>query len=572
MSMSSDQAPAYRGFFWRILFTFLLLSLTPLIVLGVFSLRHIDAIYGEKISAGLEAVTSSKRRALDTFLAERIAQIRTMAFTHSYEELTDAGRLSQLFSVMQNNSASFVDMGIIGMDGQHIAYVGPFDLKSANYAKAEWFSEVQRKGVVVTDVFLGLRKIPHFIIAVLRHAGGKSFILRATIDMEVLQALLQREYSGTHAEAFLVNQQGVLQTDSLYHGKMMETFVLPDYQRSSQRIFLFPIQDTAHKDRWLQGAIMPLSTMPWILVVVDDAYESLTSLHQLQSLIMLFLVVGSLVIIVGAFFCTRRIIGQLQVSDAQKKQIDARMLQSSKMAALGKMAAGVAHEVNNPLMLIQENAGWIRDLLDEESPETVKNYQEILQSCVKIEDHVKRAKGITQRMLGFGRRMNPGRTEVLLNSLAEDACEMLRAEATNRNITLTREFDAALPVVYSDPSQLEQVLINIIDNALDAIGRNGEVRIATRKEGEGVAIVIADNGPGMDEATRQRIFDPFFTTKKVGEGTGLGLAICFSILEKLGGHINVESTIGKGTVFTISLPHEPPVLPLEADFTEKPAK
>ena len=572
MSMSSDQAPAYRGFFWRILFTFLLLSLTPLIVLGVFSLRHIDAIYGEKISAGLEAVTSSKRRALDTFLAERIAQIRTMAFTHSYEELTDAGRLSQLFSVMQNNSASFVDMGIIGMDGQHIAYVGPFDLKSANYAKAEWFSEVQRKGVVVTDVFLGLRKIPHFIIAVLRHAGGKSFILRATIDMEVLQALLQREYSGTHAEAFLVNQQCVLQTDSLYHGKMMETFVLPDYQRSSQRIFLFPIQDTAHKDRWLQGAIMPLSTMPWILVVVDDAYESLTSLHQLQSLIMLFLVVGSLVIIVGAFFCTRRIIGQLQVSDAQKKQIDARMLQSSKMAALGKMAAGVAHEVNNPLMLIQENAGWIRDLLDEESPETVKNYQEILQSCVKIEDHVKRAKGITQRMLGFGRRMNPGRTEVLLNSLAEDACEMLRAEATNRNITLTREFDAALPVVYSDPSQLEQVLINIIDNALDAIGRNGEVRIATRKEGEGVAIVIADNGPGMDEATRQRIFDPFFTTKKVGEGTGLGLAICFSILEKLGGHINVESTVGKGTVFTISLPHEPPVLPLEADFTEKPAK
>ena len=570
--MSSDHAPAYRGFFWRMLFTFLLLSLTPLIVLGVFSLRHIDAIYGEKISAGLEAVTSSKRRALDTFLTERIAQIKTLAFTHSYDELTDAGRLSQLFSVMQNNSASFVDMGIIGMDGQHIAYVGPFDLKSANYAKAEWFSEVQRKGVVVTDVFLGLRKIPHFIIAVLRHAGGKSFILRATIDMEVLQALLQREYSGRHSEAFLVNLQGILQTDSLYHGKMMESFTLPDYQRSSQRILLFPIQDTAHKDRWLQGAVMRLSTMPWFLVVVDDAYESLTSLHQLQSLIMLFLIVGSLVIIAGAFFCTRRIIGHLQVSDAQKKQIDARMLQSSKMAALGKMAAGVAHEVNNPLMLIQENAGWIRDLLDEESPETIKNYQEILQSCVKIEDHVKRAKGITQRMLGFGRRMNPGRTEVLLNSLADDACEMLRAEANNRNIVLKRNFDAALPVIYSDPSQLEQVLINIIDNALDAIGRNGEVQISTRKDGEGAAIVISDNGPGMDEATRQRIFDPFFTTKKVGEGTGLGLAICFSILEKLGGHITVESTPGKGTVFTIILPHEPPVVPLEADFAEKTAK
>ena len=569
MTAQTTQSSPYRHIYWRVLATFLLLSLSPLILLGAFSLRHIDAIYNEKISASLEAVTSSKRRALDTFFTERIAQIKFMAFTHSYEELTNVDRLSTLFSVMHQSSASFIDMGIIGMDGQHLAYVGPFDLKDANYANTEWFNEVKRKGVVVTDVFLGFRNSPHFIIAVLRHTGGKSFILRATIDMEVLQLLLVREYSGKHSEAFLVNHQGVLQTDSLFHGKMMDTFSLPPFKHSSEPLVLFALDETKNtpspEEKWLQGAVMPLTTMPWYLVVVDDAYESMHSLHQLQIWIMLFMAVGSLLILAGAFFSTRKLIGFLQASDQEKKQIDARMLQSSKMAALGKMAAGVAHEVNNPLMLIQENAGWIRDLLEEENTEHIKNYDEILSSCIKIEDHVKRAKGITQRMLGFGRRMNPGRTEVLMNSLIGEACEMLRAEATNRNIALSCSFDSTLPVIYSDPSQLEQILINIIDNALDAIGRDGKVMISTEKQGDGIAVRITDDGMGMDEETRQRIFDPFFTTKKVGEGTGLGLAICFSILEKLGGHIACQSILGKGTTFTITLPHEPPVIPLDTD-------
>lgn len=561
----SAVAPAphrgYKVIYRRLLVTLLLMALTPLVALGLFCLDRLSAIYDEKISAGIEAVASSKHRALDTFMVERIAQIKNLAFTHPYAELSNSARLSDIFSIMQNNSRSFVDVGVISMDGRHVSYVGPYDLSDNNYSDTPWFREVLRKGVYVSDVFMGYRNEPHFIIAVLRHEGGRSYIVRATIDMDAMGALLRRVYSGPHSDAFLVNARGELQTDSRYHGKSMARFgvPLPDMTRknvSTQHL-------TTSKGQEMLAAMMPLESMPWALVVLDDVRDSLQPLRQLKALIVFFMILGSGLICMGAELCTRRLVASLEESDQKQAHIDARMLQSSKMAALGKMAAGVAHEVNNPLMLIQENAGWIRDLLDDEKPEAMKNYQEILESTEKIDQHVKRAKGITQRMLGFGRRMNPGRTEILINSLTDQAAEMLKTEATNRNIDIIREYDPQVPVILSDPAQLEQIFINIIDNAIDAIGKNGSLTIRTLAWKKGVRILFTDSGPGMDQETVTRIFDPFFTTKKVGEGTGLGLAICYTILEKLGGRIEVQSRLGEGTTFSITLPAEPPQLPPE---------
>ena len=229
------------------------------------------------------------------------------------------------------------------------------------------------------------------------------------------------------------------------------------------------------------------------------------------------------------------------------------------MAALGKMASGVAHEVNNPLMLIQENAGWISDLLSDEDRSKMKNYDEILASCDKIRANVQRARGITQRMRGFGRRMNPGRAEVMLSVVADHVEALLPSEATSHNVRIIKKYSSAVPVILSDPAQLEQVILNIIDNAIDAIGQNGTVTVTTgRTPNGGASIAISDTGPGLDEETKSKIFDPFFTTKPLGKGTGLGLAICYNILEKLGGRIDVQSEVGKGTPFTIFMPPEPP--------------
>jgi two-component system NtrC family sensor kinase len=535
----------------------LLLALTPLIVLGVFSLNRIDAVYDEKINAGIEALTNSKRRALETFIAERVAQIKTTAFSHSYAELTNHGHLSEIFTIMRNNSHSFVDLGIIGMDGRHVAYVGPYNLRDADYSREVWFRETMRKGVYISDVFMGFRQVPHFIIAVLRHAGERSFIMRATIDMDTVDALLERTYSDRSGEAFLINSEGVLQTMTRAHGNIMDkvNFSIPAVSRGHPQTFT--VQGA--QGRAMLAAVAPLESIDWLLVVEDDVTESLQPLQRLKMFIVIMVILGGVLVIAGALLCAHLLIGSLAASDEKQAHIDARLLQSSKMAALGKMAAGVAHEINNPLMLIQENAGWIRDLLADEEPAKMVNYGDIMDSTAKIEGHVARAKGITQRMLGFGRRMNPGRVEIMVNFLVEQAMEMLKAEAAARNIEISRHFDPHVPVILSDQAQLEQVFINIIDNAIDAIGRDGKVEISTESRADGVRISFADSGPGMDEETRRHIFDPFFTTKKVGEGTGLGLAICFSILEKLGGRIEVVSRPGLGATFIVTLPMQAPV-------------
>ena len=246
---------------------------------------------------------------------------------------------------------------------------------------------------------------------------------------------------------------------------------------------------------------------------------------------------------------------ELQRMDRKKAASDEMAIQSSKMAALGKMAAGIAHEINNPLAVIGEKAGWMKDLLGMEDVAGSENFQELLDAVNKIEYHVVRAKTVTHRLLGFARRMEPMVEGVNINEILDESIEFLKNEARYRNIEIQANYAPDLPLTTSDQAQLQQVFLNIINNGIDAIGKEGQIIINTRttKSNE-ICIEINDNGPGIPKEVLQKIFDPFFTTKEVGKGTGLGLSISYSIIEKLGGRIMVASETGRGTTFTIYLP------------------
>ncbi|ADU61142.1 MAG: two-component sensor histidine kinase [Pseudodesulfovibrio sp.] len=544
----------YSGLRWKIIGGTMAFSLIPLFAIGLFVHNDFQSAYHAKITKNLSTMVEDKQRALDMFLNERAAQLRTILYSHSPDSLADKTYLQNLFNATQTSAQSFVDMGFIDQQGAHLAYVGPFALGEVNYREAEWFQKTLLKGINISDVFMGFRKYPHFVIAVSRNENGKTWVLRATIDSDVFDRLVQAVQVGRRGDAFVVNENNLLQTHSRFLGPILETSPLPTQPRFKG----VRVEHITLAGRNMFLGTTWLDSLRWRLVILEDPAEELSSLWRTTWLLVGVCLIGVLVIFLGATLMAQAIVRKVMLADREKAILDASLMQSSKMAALGKLAAGVAHEVNNPLTLIREGAGWLKDMLADEDPQTMKNHAEFARSLDMIELHVDRAREVTHRMLGFGRRMEPLQENVDLNVLAEQTIRFLRQEALHRNIAITTDMSGNLPRVTTDGNQLQQVILNILDNALDAVGQQGEIWVGTGTDDERdeVFLSIRDTGPGMPCETMEHIFEPFYTTKAVGEGTGLGLSICFSIIEKLGGHIEVQSAQGEGSTFTIRLPRQ----------------
>jgi two-component system, NtrC family, sensor kinase len=530
-------------------------SLIPLFALGITLYYQFHKAYTHKVTEALRTLVQNRRSAIELFFDERISQLTTVANTQTLERLTNESYLADVFNIMQARSKSFIDLGVIDQDGNHLAYVGPHyeKLKSVNYAHENWFAATMSSGVYVSDVFLGFRKTPHFIIAVSSKSGNKAWILRATINSDIIDNIVRGGQAGKRGEAFVVNRNNILQTPPRFNGKVLETPKTPDFATaigtSLERI-TFNGEDCLY-------ATSEIANPRWVLVIKEDLSEAMAPLFETRYVESLVIAGGILLVVLGTVFTTRAMTNELIRMERDKAAGDEIVMQSSKMAALGKMAAGVAHEINNPLQIIGDQAGWMKDLLEEEDVSKSANLQEF-EGCVnKILRHVERCRSITHRLLRFGRRMEPTQEMVDVNAVVAETITFLETEARFREIEIRTSYDDRLPRITTDQAQLQQVFLNIIDNAIDAVGKSGYIDIRTTRDpgsDREVIIEISDSGPGIPKETLARIFDPFFTTKKANEGTGLGLSISYSIVEKLGGRILVASEESKGTTFTIRLP------------------
>jgi two-component system, NtrC family, sensor kinase len=530
-------------------------SLIPLFALGITIYYQFSTAYTGKLTERLKALVQNRRSVIELFFDERLSQLTTVAHTHSLEKMRDEAYLGKVFEIMQTRSRHFIDIGVIDDRGDHLAYVGPHyeQLKPVNYAQEDWFQKVMASGTYVSDVFLGFRKIPHFIIAVTTRENNRTWILRATINSEILDNIVAAAQIGKRGDAFLINRQNILQTQPRFSGELLGHPTTPNFASAVGTT----VEEIVQAGEQSLFATIQIPNRNWVLVVKEDPKDEMAPLFQAQYIETIILIAGVLLVVTGTILTTRSMTNELMRIEREKAVAGDMVVQSSKMAALGKMAAGIAHEINNPLQIIGEKAGWMKDLLEKEDVKASENWEEFDDCIRKIERQIERSRVITHRLLRFGRRMEPTQDMVDINRILAETLTFLENEAHHREIKITANYADKLPPVTTDAAQLQQVFLNIIDNAIDAVGKGGAIQIQTSYNSENnrnIAVEITDNGQGIPKELLDRIFDPFFTTKTAQEGTGLGLSISYSIMEKLGGRITVASEKGIGTTFTIYIP------------------
>lgn len=255
-----------------------------------------------------------------------------------------------------------------------------------------------------------------------------------------------------------------------------------------------------------------------------------------------------------SFLVTSSLLRQVEKTQAQKCLLDEQLIQSQKLAAIGELSAGIAHEINNPLAIISQEIEWARYQFQEKELDE-KSLSELRDSLNEIARQVDRCREITHKLLDFARKKEPLIQGIDINKLVEDMAKLVERETSQRGIEIIRQYRGDLPQVYTDPPLLRQVVLNLLNNAVQAVGHDGQIGIETKMTADNaVEIGIRDSGCGIPHEALGKIFDPFFTTKPPGKGTGLGLSICHSIIVRLGGIITVESEPDRGAFFSVRLP------------------
>lgn len=526
----------------------IIIAMGPVLMVAGLSYQNYNNLINQEEHDRLQWHLDGSIKSIEQLVENVTSVVLFTARRDRYTELISGNNLEELFVRIKRQYSFFADLGVIDQHGIQQAYFGPYDLQGTDYSKEQWFHEVFDRGVYISRVYTGYRQVPHFAIAVsnLDPKTRNIWVLRATIDAATLQEFVNTILTNASDDLFLIDKEHVLQTSSTLYGPTLSPFTPSLAQGIGKTL-------TRNGEIFFH-AIGPIEKTPWSVVILKKHYRHQIDwkvfLRNLYLIILSCMAVSALMVYSLVTFITNHIKKADEVQLAMIKDAEHR----DKLASIGRLAAGVGHEINNPLAIIDQKTGLIEDLL---LISHSFEHKDTIETCLKvINQSVNRCKAITHRLLGFARRTDVHSEIIQINEVVREVLQFLDNSMAYNRIKIDLQLQEDLPLVTSDRLQLQQVFLNIINNAIDAIDRDGEITILTHIAAGEIRVVIQDNGPGIDPAALPHIFEPFYTTKETGKGTGLGLSITYGLIKKLGGDITVRSNVGAGTAFTITLPLE----------------
>ena len=528
-----------------------IVALTPLFIITWIDFQLTRDTIEFEIRLNTSRIVSNSWRSVSYFLSQRKYALDFIAKDNTFDALQHSGRLASLLSSLKAGIGGFKDIALIDADGNVRAYTGPGHMEGTNICRDACFQHVIANGVYIRDLSTGPSSSRELVIAVKHELPDNNFfVLRSALDTGLLHKLLSQIDIDDQDDIFIISDTGLLQTPSRFHGKIYEKVSLPVPEPAAGSHITEGFNANG-EPVFLGYANIP--DTPFILMLVKPKSEIIHLWFQPRLKLIGFLILSIVVILLAILGTATYLVNRIHAADRERVQTLHQLEYTNKLASLGRLASGVAHEINNPLAIIDQKAGLIKDLfLLKKDYASDDRLMELIDSILSS---VKRTGSITQRLLDFARHMDTHIETINLKEMIYEILGFLKKEAEYRRIKTSVTISDEIAEIESARGNLQQIFLNIFNNAFAAMDNGGRLDITVTPKGKDAMIItIADNGHGIPAEDLRHVFEPFFTTRSAQGGTGLGLSITYGMVQEIEGDIAVESKLGEGTRFIITLP------------------
>ncbi len=596
----------------KLMLLFFVVTLGPLCAVGIFSIRTAEELILSMAANQIEHVAADKAALLERWISERKADIEVLAGSSILRSM-DPAQIAPYLSLVRNKYNVYRAISVTARDGTPICHIPE---SAPAFEERKPFAPSDASGLYMSDIGMSSdRKESFFRISapLLGKTRELEGVVSASVGTGAVLSAVLKVSLGETGECYLVNREGAFlahkEPERILNENIAQSESFKNISDAQKRRITY----IDYRGIEVIGASKMVGGTNWALVVEQDKDEAFRSVGELRRYIILVICLSIFGAFISAWLLSRYVakpirrlskaahslaggefealhfkkttrsdeIGRLydafgemarQLQDRQQrleekvtrkeealKETDVRLRQtqeaaarSHQLAALGHLAAGVAHEIRTPLTSLKM---FLQSI--ESDMEIASEYEEDFDVAM---NQVRRMEATINRFLDFARPQDPVFTQVDVRELVEDALLVVGPRAKQQETIVRTYFDGLLPRIRGDRKQLEEALLNLMVNGLEAVAFGGELRISARTETspvenemrEFIHIIVEDTGPGIEKAALPNLFDPFFTTKSTG--TGLGLSIVYATLRSHGGRVDVESSSGKGTAFSLLLP------------------
>ena len=529
-------------------------TLAPLLVMTLVDYRLTRQAFESEATMGIARMVSNTWRNISFLLSQRRAALEFVARDNSLPDLLAPGRLDAILANLQGGMGGFVDLAVVDTDCTVQAYAGPVALRS-QVKPTVCFDHAVANGFYISDVTVAQGQNHQLVIAI-RHDlnSGGFFVLRSTLDADLLDLPVLQLALDEGDDAFIVNSRGILQTPARQYGRRFEKVLLtlPETVDGTQTS-----RTVDQAGRSILMGIAPIPDSPFLLMMVRQESGIMDLWLKPRMRLIGFLLFSIAMILVSILGVATYLVNRIHAADQRRVQALHQVEYANKLSSIGRLASGVAHEINNPLAIINQKAGLIKDLFTINSD--YSGNEKLMRLVDDVLASVRRCGTITRRLLDFARHMESSVEAVDIEAIIRQILDFMEKEAERRCIAVSVSVQGKIPTFDGDRGNIQQIFLNLINNAFAAMGDGGRLDIIIARKGTThIAVTVVDTGHGIPEADLKRVFEPFFSTRQGHGGTGLGLSVTYGMVSEMGGEIAVNSQINRGTRFMVTVPLKSP--------------